>query len=179
MSNNDARNDVYLHITAEFYIWLLYRAEVGDGEFDIGSVGSVEILMRDKLSFQSPTEDKMRAVITGEDVANSAETKAALASGKTLKDVKLILRLEAATYSLSLRGGRLDIGGLKQEAHEADDAPVDEDDSREALLLLRMQEYNDIWSIIEQLFHVFAEERTSAKWTKTLNQIRGWVHQVE
>ena len=121
----------------------------------------------------------MRAVITGEDVANSAETKAALASGKTLKDVKLILRLEAATYSLSLRGGRLDIGGLKQESHEADDIPVEEDDSKEAMLLLRMQEYNDIWSIIEQLFYVFAEERTSAKWAKTLNQIRSWVHQVE
>jgi len=180
MNDSDVRNAVYLHLSAEFFAWLLYRSEEGQEKFDLGgTLGEVEIMMQDRLSFQSPTADKMRAVITGEDAPNSAETKAALASGKTIQDLKLNLRLEGATYSLSLKGGRLDIGGLKQETHEADQELVEEDDSKEALLLLRMQEYNDIWAIIKGLFLIFVEERTSEVWEDTVSKIRKWVHQID
>jgi hypothetical protein len=179
MSNDDNRNELYNHISTEFFAWLLYQSEVGEGEFSYGKIGNVEVVMQDRLSFESPTENKMRAVITGDDAACSAETKAALSSGKTIQDVKLHLRLEAATYGLSLKGGRLDISGFKQEHHEADEIAIEKEDLSDALLILRMDEYNVIWDLIHQLFLSFTDERLSTGWQNTLEKMRIWVHQAE
>ena len=178
----DLREDIYPHINAEFFVWLLYRSEIGEDTEIIRSddLGDIELIIQDRLSFRDPQQEKDRAVISGEDAPNSAETKAALVSGKTLQDVKLMLRMTQATYLLTLRGDHLDISGLKQLASEMDQIQVEDGDSREAMLLLRMQEYEDIWGVVGQLFREFVVERTKDSWyTETLQEMRKWVHELD
>jgi hypothetical protein len=159
---------------------LLYQSEVEDKHFDVEGIGPVEVLLEDRLSFTGDGEDKSRTVITGADAPTSAETKAALISGKVISDVKLLLRLPGNNYMLTLKGDLCDISSLKQVNEDADDPTlvIEEGDTKEAFLLLRMQEYEDIVRILQTLFRAFVEERASDDWhTETLNEMRKWVHE--
>lgn len=180
MSDQDLRENTYPHIATEFFTWLLYQSEVDEQRFSIEGIGEVEVLLQDRLSFQSGEQNSGKAVISGEDAPASAETKAALISGKLLTDIKLLLRLEVATYMLTLRGDLLDIGSLKQVNEDLDE-PVEvfqEDDSKEAQLLLRMAEYEDIMTILRTLFRRFAERRTQDNWHyEEVQSMRRWVHE--
>ena len=178
----DIREEAYPHINAEFFVWLLYRSEIGEDTEIIHTerLGDIELVMQDRLSFRDPQQEKDRAVISGEDAPNSAETKAALISGKTLQDVKLMLKMSQATYLLTLKGDNFDISGLKQATSEMDQVQMEDGDSREAMLLLRMQEYEDIWGVIGQMFQEFVIERTKESWyTETLQEMRKWVHDLD
>lgn len=168
-------------IASEFYAWLLFQSEARDETFMVPGVGSVSVLVQDRLAFES-NADKAKAVITGDEASSSAETRAALISGKVLTDIKLLLRLEATTYMLNLRGNLCDICSLKQVNEDLE--PVanlsEEGDSKEATLLLRMVEYEDIWKVLQTLFREFAKRRTDKSWyTHELQDMKTWVHDTE
>ena len=180
MPETDLRDEIYPHIAPEFYAWLLYQSEVETKHFDVEGIGPVEILLEDRLAFTGDGEEKSRTVITGDRAAASAETKAALISGKVISDVKLLLRLPGNTYLLTLKGDLCDISSLKQVSEDADDPTIviEEGDTKEAFLLLRMQEYEDIVGILQTLFRSFVAERASDDWYHTtLQEMRKWVHE--
>ncbi len=179
MPQTDLRDEVYPHIAPEFYAWLLFQSEVKDEHFEVEGIGPVEVRLEDRLTFTGEGEEKSRTVVTGQDAPASAETKAALISGKVITDAKLILRLPGNSYMLSLKGDLCDISSLKQVSEDADEPTmvIEEDDTKEAFLLLRMQEYEDIVKIIQTLFRAFVAERAKDEWyTTTLQEMRRWVH---
>ena len=98
------------HLTAEFFVWLWFASEREGGTMDVGEgVGLIDFWVDERLSFRSPDEDKPRAVLTGENTSTSAEARAALASGKVVRDLQLHLRREEREYSVTLRGAHLDV----------------------------------------------------------------------
>ncbi len=179
MPQTDLRDEVYPHIAPEFYAWLLFQSEVKDELFEVEGIGPVEVRLEDRLTFTGEGEEKSRTVVTGQDAPASAETKAALISGKVITDAKLILRLPGNSYMLSLKGDLCDFSSLKQVSEDADEPTmvIEEDDTKEAFLLLRMQEYEDIVRIIQTLFRAFVADRATDEWyTTTLQEMRRWVH---
>ncbi len=179
MPETDQRDEIFPHIAPEFYAWLLFQSEVEEKHFDVEGIGPVEVRLEDRLTFTGDGEDKARTVVTGGEAPASAETKAALISGKVISEVKVVLRLPGNSYMLTLKGDLCDISSLKQVNEDADEPTmvIEEDDTKDAFLLLRMQEYEDIVRIIQTLFRAFVEERASDDWyTTTLQEMRKWVH---
>ncbi len=149
------------HLTAEFFVWLWFASEREGGSINLGDeIGVVDFWIDERMSFRSPDEDKPRAVLTGEDTSTSAEARAALASGKVVRDLQLHLRREEREYTVTLRGPHLDVCGLKFPQH----APDGEDE----LLYERMYLYEDVWAVIRGLYRVFARERVSREWHTVL-----------
>ena len=160
------------HLTAEFFVWLWYAADRDSGTFNLDDLGVVDMWIEDRLSFRVPDEDKARAVLTGDDTASSAEARAALASGKVVRDLQLHLRHEEREYSVTLRGVHLDLAGLKFPAHSAE--------GEDGLLYERMFLYENAYAIVRGLYRQFARERTDLSWhSETLPQIRAWVQRGE
>jgi hypothetical protein len=145
------------HLTAEFFVWLWFASEREGGTMDVGQdVGLIDFWIDERLSFRSPDEDKPRAVLTGENTSTSAEARAALASGKVVRDLQLHLRREEREYSVTLRGANLDVCGLKFPQHAVD--------GEDELLYERMFLYEDVWTVIRALYRRFAKERVSGAW---------------
>ncbi len=154
------------HLSAEFFVWLWYASERDGGSMPHGD-GIVDVWVEDRLSFRTPDEDKVRAVMTGENAAASREARAALASGKVVRDLQVHLRNEEREYTLVLRGVHLDLAGLKLPPHAKD--------GEEELLYERMFLYEDVYAVLKSLYRRFAEERVSAAWSAaTLPAIRRW-----
>lgn len=168
MSSSDAA-PALPHLSLEFFVWLWYASERDGGTMNLGEeAGVCDVWVEERISFRPPDEDRARAVLTGENASGSLEARAALASGKVVKDLQLHLRREEREYTVTLRGPHLDLAGAKFPTHATD--------GEGELLFERMYLYEELWFIVGALYRAFARERTAGSWhSETLPAVRRWV----
>jgi hypothetical protein len=157
------------HLSSEFFVWLWFAAERDGGQMNLGEdLGIVDAWVDERISFRTPNEDKVRAVVTGENTATALEARAALAGGKVVRDVQLHLRRAEREYQITLRGAHLDLAGARLPSHSPEG--VDE------LLYERMFLYEELWHVVRGLYRRFAMERTAETWrSETLPAMRAWI----
>jgi hypothetical protein len=157
------------HVAAEFYLWLWYRSETGAGHVDFADEGgSVDFWVDDRITFRAAGEDRVSAVLTGDNPSTTPEARAALAGGKVLRDLKLALRRGENEYQVILRGPRIELSGAKLPGlmKNADEAE---------LVYERMFLYEELHFVLTGLFRAFAEVRAAEDWrTRTLQDLRRW-----
>lgn len=158
------------HIAGEFYLWLWFRSDTGPGTLEVPDAASVTFWVDDRLSFRSPGEDKVSAVMTGENPGTTPEARAALLGGKVLRDVRLALRREEREYAVTLRGPGIEIAGAKLPGLvKGGDEPE--------VLYERMFLYEEIHWMIGALFRQFAQERTGPEWkAEIVPALRDWAN---
>ena len=100
MSDHEESEGAPPHVAAEFFLWLWYRSESGQGRLDLES-GAVEFWVDDRIAFRAVGEEKVSAVMTGENPSLTPEAHAALAGGKLIRDVRLALRRDRKSTRLN------------------------------------------------------------------------------
>jgi hypothetical protein len=157
------------HLGPEFYGWLWFTSEAEGGSINLGeSHGVIDVWVDERLAFQAPGEAKTRAIMTGENTSSSPEALAAMASGKQVREIQVHIRHGEHEYQVTLKGTLMDVSGLKLPPL----GPGEEDD----LVCVRMELYEELWSVIAALYRRFAVERTRPSWaSETLPAMRGWV----
>ena len=121
----------------------------------------------DRLSFRSAGEDKVNAVLTGDNPSTTPEARAALAGGKVLRDVRLALRRDDREYAVTLRGSGIQIAGAKLPALVKTGDPAE-------IIYERMFLYEELNWMVGAMFRRFAEERTSPEWSGFADRMRAW-----
>jgi hypothetical protein len=155
------------HLSTEFFLWLWFASERDGGSMSLSErVGVVDVWVEDRLSFRGLEQESARAVVTGENTASSLEARAALATGKVVRDIQIHLRREEREYTVTLKGVNLDISAK---------LPPHSGEGEDGLLYERMYLYEDLWFILAGLYRRFAQERTHASWPAMLGGIRAWV----
>lgn len=155
------------HIASDFFLWLWYSSEVGRGQIDVADESPFTWWVDDRLSFRSAGEDKVNAVLTGENPSTTPEARAALAGGKVLRDVRLALRRDDREYAVTLRGSNIAIAGAKIPAQ------LKTGDTTE-IVLERMFLYEELHWMIGMMFRKFGELRASAEWSPLADRMRTW-----
>lgn len=156
------------HLTAEFLTWLWFASERDQGSFPLPEGGHFDAWVDDRLSFRTAEDDRPRAVLTGENPSGSLEARAALAGGKLVRDLRLGVRREDREYSLTLRGGTLDLQGAK--------LPGMFKGTEDEALFDRMFLLEELRWLVRVLFQCFAAERTGLIWEdEVLPRMQRWV----
>lgn len=158
------------HLAPEFYTWLWFSSESAGGIFSLPDSDGVpiEVWVEERMAFRNPDAQKMRATVTGENTPQSAEARAALASGKIVHDIQLHLKTDEREYTLTLKGYGMDISGLKLPPHSGE--------GFEGLFYERIYFVKDIYRILENLYVTFAQLRTSEVWVESIvPMIRKWL----
>jgi hypothetical protein len=170
MSDTEEMEGTPPHVASEFFLWLWYQSETGQGRVDLGTDGgSVEFWVDDRLSFRVVGEEKVSAIMTGENPSLTPEARAALAGGKVLRDVRLALRREDREYAVTLKAPRIEIAGAKLPAlvKSGDEAEI---------LYERMFLYEELHFVLGGLFRAFAAARCADDWReRALPDLRRWV----
>ena len=156
------------HIASEFYVWLWWESERNGGHFDVGDpIGAVDVWVDARLAFRRPGDSKITAVLTGDDASTTLESRAALAGGKVLDEVRLRVQRDEREYSVSLKGPTVAIQRAK--------LPPSGTDADESPLYDRMFHYEELEKIVAGLFRQFTEERMKDEWeADTLPQMKAW-----
>jgi hypothetical protein len=168
------------HLASEFFAWIWYTSEQKRGTLELGEgAGAVDFWVGSRISFRAVDEDKARAVVTGESPSTTLEARAALAGGKVVNDLRLVLRREEREYEVTLRGPYLDLHNVRLPAQVKTAAGAAEKENSDEILYERMYLYDELWFLLGALYARFAEERTGADWrTDTLPSLRAWVGRV-
>ncbi len=148
------------HLSTEFFTWLWWASEQGGGRIDLDGE-EIILWVDDRLAFRLPSEDASRAVLTGADTARAAEAKAALAAGKVIKEVRLRIQWADREYGVTLKGARLDVGGLVLPA-------LPDDGDEQDRLMARMESIEALWAVLGALYQRFARVRVDDEWHKEI-----------
>ncbi len=148
------------HLSTEFFTWLWWSSEQGGGHINIDGE-EIILWVDDRLAFRLPSEDASRAVLTGADTARAAEAKAALAAGKVIKEVRLRIQWADREYGVTLKGARLDVGGLVLPA-------LPDDGDEQDRLMARMESIEALWAVLGALYQRFARVRVADDWKKEI-----------
>ena len=160
------------HVACEFLAWVWYESERTGGRFEWDEpLGMVDIWVDERLAFRDTSDDRPRAVLTGENPSQTLEARAALAGGKLLRELQLGIRREEREYSVTLKGALLDFGGVKLPPGDAEE---------DGLLYDRMFFYEELHLILRTLLEQFAATRTSEDWaSSTRDAISDWIAGVD
>lgn len=163
------------HIASDFYLWLWYRSETGQGrvapEMPADSQEDpqlIEFWVQDRIAFRVVGENKVSAVVTGDHPSGAPEARAALAGGKVLRDLRLAFRREDREYSVLLKGAGVEVGAAKIPGLVKTGDPAE-------ILYERMFLYEELHWVIQALFRAYSAERTSDAWEeRILPNMRRW-----
>lgn len=156
------------HVAGEFYLWLWYRSDQGPGLLEPPDGAAIQYWVDDRIAFRAVGEEKVSAVMTGDNPGTTPEARAALLGGKVLRDVRLALRREEREYFVTLKGAAIEVAAAKLPGllKAGDDTEI---------LYERMYLYEELNYMIGALFRAFAAERTAPTWrTQMLPEIRAW-----
>jgi hypothetical protein len=156
------------HLGSEFLLWLWFTSERQQARFDLPKpVGGVDVWVDDRLAFRLPADQKVTAVLTGENPAAAPEARAALSGGKVLQDLRVGVKRDDREFSVTLRGAALDVAALKLPA-------VLSENPAEAVSE-RMFLVEELQLVLVGLFRSFAEARASDAWPGTVRAIQQWL----
>jgi hypothetical protein len=157
------------HLAGEFYLWLWWASEQQEGKFELPNpVGTVHVWVEDRLAFRRPSDNKATSVMTGENPAASLESRAALAGGKVLQEVRLGIRRDDREFHVTLKGPGVVIGQLK--------VPQVMSDTPEEAVVDRMFLVEELTLVLDGLLRDFAALRSGTAWgRKVLPAMRAWL----
>ena len=154
---NDAALPDVPHLASEFYLWLWWRIDLADSHITLPApLGGVDIWVDERLAFRAPGESKVTVVLTGDNPAESLESRASLRGGKVLDELRLGIRLDDREYMVTIKGPAMELRGVKMPSIIEDDVDV--------ILQERMALYEELNSVFAALYREFSTVRTSAVW---------------
>ena len=170
----------------EFLTWIWFIAEtstellrvtVEDQELE------VDLWIDDRLILEGTAAMSHSNLMKGGDPSHSREAAVSLSTGKTVREMKLGLRIkDGGEFSAVLNCEDLNPRSLKLPSPPTTDDSEQDGSSghRERGLTLeqRLRATSQFASIIDSLFARFLSVRTDASWDKTmLVAMRGWIKQ--
>lgn len=163
----DDERPLLAHLPAEFMTWLWYASVRDGGSMNLGGdIGWIDVWVDDRIAFRAAGDDRPRAVMTGENAAEALESRAALAGGRVVKEVRVAIRREDREFGVTLRNETLDMAQMKLPSTMTGDEAIYE----------RMALYEELAYLVAGLLRVFARERTAEDYRETtLPRMRAWV----
>ena len=163
IETEETSEEDFAFLGREFLTWLLWRADVGEAEWDDFTVG-----FGGRVRLQGIGGDVTDSVHKGRSPAMGVETRAAVGAGRTLREAELRLATEDREWRFTLVADTLDWKSVKLPAvlKESDDDPLAE----------RMTLLEELDEKMTTVFRVFLSERTRPAWARsTVPALRTWL----
>lgn len=164
----------------EFLTWLWFFADTSGGEKEFvdqqsGKKRRFDLWIDDRLVLESGRGLSHEHVLKGGDPAHSQEAGLALATGKTVRELKLGVRIKGlGDFTAVLGESDLNPRSLKLPTSDHSD----EEETAESTLpiMLRLRQTESFIAVLDCLFSWFIEHRLSDTWeSEHLPTIRAWI----
>jgi recombination associated protein RdgC len=167
----------------EFLTWLWFTAETTRDLLVLqvdGQSLEVDLWVDDRLVLEGTAAMSHRNVMKGGNPSHSREAAASLTTGKTVREMKLGLRIkDAGEYTAVLSCDDLNPRSLKLPAPETVDGTEGGAQAARALPLAeRLQATTMFAGVLDALFACFLAQRVGTAWeTSVLSDMREWIRQ--
>lgn len=151
----------------EFLTWLWHQVDADDGALRVQSGDEVHVMIDRTLRLKCDFGLTGVDVITADGPASLPEARAALGIGKQPTKMGLIIGGAPGEFRLTLDGERLAVSSLILPEDRAEQDP-------RARLEGRFEAVADLASVIDGMFELFLQHRTSRTWSAELGRMSAW-----
>ncbi|MBI4615361.1 MAG: hypothetical protein HY720_17220, partial [Planctomycetes bacterium] len=151
----------------EFLTWLWHRIDEVGGDFDLAGLDRYGLMVGDVLVLDPDEADETVDSFRRGHPADLPEARLALATGKKVASLRLVLAKDEAEWRFGLAAHTLDATGLRlPRIHE--EHPDDRLEGELALL--------DEWiAVVDRLYRDFLSVRLGPGWRAAAEEIRRWI----
>ena len=162
----------------EFLAWLWYKSEERGGPVDIPGTGDVLVVFEKHMLLEFGEGEANETVICRGLQTELKEARASLMMGKKPEQARIRLARGDYEFSVTMTAATMEFRNVRlpktvDEGDERDDA-----ESMEGRILERISLFEELGSLVNDLFRMFIKVRASDQWPDELQKIRKWVHQA-
>jgi len=160
----------------EFLAWLWFKSEERGGPVDIPGTGDVLVVFEKHMLLEFGEGEANETVICRGLQTELKEARASLMMGKKPEQARIRLARGDYEFSVTMAATTLEFRNVRlpktvDEGDERDDA-----ESMEGRILERISLFEELSSLVNDLFRMFIKVRASDQWSDELQKIRKWVH---
>jgi hypothetical protein len=157
-------------LSSDFLLWLWFFIESDKNPVNLSINSStllVKLWIEDKIVLESSGAKAHIQTLKGGEPSSSIEAGSGLISGKTVKELKLGLHIDSiGDFTVLLGSKDLSPKAIQLPSSEASGTSLD----------ARLKLTDHLILVIDQIFLIFLQERTSETWTTaTLRLIEEWI----
>ena len=156
----------------EFLTWLWFKSEERNGMIMIPDVGETEIHFVRRLVLESGDGEYSESVVCQGLHADLREGREALRQGKKIREARLQLTRDAATWEFTFKADRFQFQSLKMPVVMDLD---EQQDNRDGRILERIYLLETVVRVMDRLFMLFASLRLSDAWQRERNRMEKWL----
>ena len=156
----------------EFLTWLWFKSEERNGMILVPGVGETEVHFVRRLVLESGDGEYSESVVCQGMHADLNEGREALRRGKKIREARLQLTRDAATWEFTFKADRFEFQSMKM--------PVvmeveDQQDDREGRVLERIYLLETVIRCMDGLFTLFASLRLTDAWREEQARMVRWL----
>ncbi len=161
----------------EFLAWLWYKAEERGGSVEIPGLGDIVLSFEKHMLLEFGEGEASEKVICRGLQTELREARAGLALGKKPEQARIRIGMGEHEFSVTLTAATLEFRNVRLPRTVDQTDEKDDPDSQEAMILERVGLFEQLNTIVNDLFRLFINIRASDLWPGELLKIRQWIGQ--
>jgi hypothetical protein len=156
----------------EFLTWLWFKSEERNGMIMIPDIGETEIHFVRRLVLESGDGEYSESVVCQGMHTDLREGREALRQGKKIREARLQLTRDAATWEFTFKADRFQFQSLKMPVVMDLD---EQQDNRDGRILERIYLLETVVRVMDRLFMLFLALRLSDAWQQERIRMEKWL----
>lgn len=161
----------------EFLAWLWYKSEERGGAVDIPGTGDVLVVFEKHMLLEFGEGESSEKVICRGLQTELKEARAGLMMGKKPEQARIRIARGDYEFNVTMTAATLEFRNIRLPKTVASTDEGDDPESMEGRILDRISLFEELSSLINDLFRMFISLRASDEWPEELQKVRQWVHQ--
>lgn len=160
----------------EFLAWLWYKSEERGGVVDIPGTGDVLVVFEKHMLLEFGEGEASEKVICRGLQTELKEARAGLLMGKKPEQARIRLARGDYEFNVTLTAATMEFRNVRLPKTVAEADEGNDQESLEGRLLERISLFEELSSLVNDLYRMFIAKRASEQWPKELQKIRQWIH---
>lgn len=162
----------------EFLAWLWFKSDERGGAIDIPGTGDVLVVFEKHMLLEFGEGDASEKVICRGLQTELREARSGLLMGKKPEQARIRLTRGDYEFNVTLTAATMEFRNVKLPKTVGAEDERDDLESMEGRILERISLFEELTSLVNDLFRLFLSVRASDQWPAELVRVRQWVHQV-
>lgn len=160
----------------EFLTWLWWKSEERGGTVEVAGRGDVGVVFEKHMLLEyGEGETSEKLVCTGLQT-ELQEARTGLKVGKKLEQARIQITMGEYQYNFTLAAALMEYRNVKLPKTAAtEQGGSDNPEETEGMILERIFLFEELVSVVNDLYRMFLEVRVSEDWARELQQLRSWV----
>jgi recombination associated protein RdgC len=159
----------------EFLAWLWYKSEERGGNVELPGTGDILVIFEKHMLLEYGDGADCEKLICRGLQTELKEARAGLALGKKPEQARIRLGRGDFEFSVTLTAATMEFRSVRLPKTAGADHG-DDPDSLEGQILERIGLFEELTSLVNELFRMFIKVRSSGQWSEELVKIRSWVN---